>query len=99
MAQYLTRYDLIEVDDSGGNIGAYTKRVNFVEVVDRDGNPINIIGNDIGDIVVYPPAPGSTCFRVTFPHDLGPAVTTPTTNLYDLREDCGDPQFIDLLFP
>jgi len=44
----------------------------------------------------YPPADGSTCLRVTFPHDLGPAVTTHTTTLYDLREDCGSPDLIDL---
>lgn len=44
----------------------------------------------------YPPANGSTCLRITFPHDLGPAVTTPTTTLYDLRDDCGSASVIDL---
>ena len=44
----------------------------------------------------YPPEDGSTCLRVTFPHDLGPDVTTIPTALFDLREDCGSPTVIDL---
>ena len=45
----------------------------------------------------YPPAEGSTCFSsVTLPHDLGPAVTTTPTALFDLRDDCGSPTTIDL---
>ena len=44
----------------------------------------------------YPAVNGSSEFSVTFPHDLGPAVTTIPTALYDLREDGLSPKIIDL---
>ena len=61
---------------------------------DLNGRIFGQYGEDTIDR--HPPADGSTCLRVTFPHDLGPAVTTPTTALYDLREDCGSLTTIDL---
>ena len=39
MSAYLKRLNIAEVDDTGENIGAYTKRVHIVEMVDADGQP------------------------------------------------------------
>ena len=39
MSIYLTRLNIADVDDTGESVGAYTKRVHIVEVVDSDGNP------------------------------------------------------------
>ena len=39
MSANLTRLNIIDVDDSGENVGAYIKRVHIVEAVDSDGNP------------------------------------------------------------
>ena len=45
----------------------------------------------------YPIADGALeASTATFPWDLGPAVTTTPTELYDLREDGGTPSIIDL---
>ena len=39
MSAYLKRLNIADVDDTGENIGAYTKRVHIVEMVDADGQP------------------------------------------------------------
>ena len=39
MSAYLKRLNITDVDDTGENIGAYTKRVHIVEMVDADGQP------------------------------------------------------------
>ena len=54
-------------------------------------------GVSIDTLSRYPFAVGATCLsQETFPVDLGPSVTTATSGLIDLRNDCGSATTIDL---
>lgn len=79
-------------------------RVNYLKNFDHravrralNGRIYGVYGHVSIDSERYSPANASSEFSaVTFPHDLGPAVTTIPTALYDLREDGGSPTIIDL---
>mgnify|MGYP007062004993 CR=1 FL=1 len=80
-----------------------TNGYQVTDTVTRYTKPVFLIGGDPGptpgtDIDNLPAVPGSSCFNtVTFPKDLGPAVTTNPTKIFDLRRnDCGTPTTIDL---
>jgi len=71
MSAYLKRLNIADVDDTGEAVGAYTKRVHIVEVVDLDG-------------VTWEPVPGPDPFDELIV--LHPA-TWSSSNVYAVGED------------
>ena len=53
MSANLTRLNIIRVDDTGANVGAYVKRVSIAEVVDSNGNPWEP-ATEIGVVTINP---------------------------------------------
>lgn len=79
-------------------------RVNFLKEFDTRALERDLNGRIYGQygrtsidtVRRYPPEDGAQDIPGIFPWDLGPAVTTTPTALYDLREDDGTPTTFDL---
>ena len=71
MSANLTRLNIIDVDDTGTNVGAYVKRVSIAEVVDSDGQP-------------WEPVPGPDPFDELV---VAQGATWSDSNVYAVGED------------
>ena len=74
----------------------FTARANQRALNGRIFGPYGVKGID--DEGRYPASDGSDCLagNLPFPIDLGPAVATTPTALFDLRNDCGTPTTYNL---